>query len=121
MVSCIETIGKECLPEASFGAKENALETLRKIGKTVCLSGDTIGHEVRKQFQGDTCLVDKMLDIAESMTQEERDEVTDTEWSDKLHELVKLSKDRFIYEGLSKLVVVMDGEFSEHDSTTVDE
>jgi hypothetical protein len=48
---------------ASFGTKKSALETLRKIGKTVILSGDTIGHRVRKRFQADGTFGNAMLQI----------------------------------------------------------
>ena len=34
----ISSIRKECLASSSFETKKNALEALRKIGKSLCLS-----------------------------------------------------------------------------------
>jgi type II secretory ATPase GspE/PulE/Tfp pilus assembly ATPase PilB-like protein len=58
----ISTISQKASAQhTSFGTKRSALETLRKIGKTICLSGDTVGHEVRKQFQHESALEDAMI------------------------------------------------------------
>ena len=121
VVDCIESIQNKCPLDASLGTKENALITLRKIGKTVCLGDGVIGREVQKHFQYDTCLEDTMLRIAEGMMPEERDDFMDTEWSDKLGELIDLSKDHIIFEGLSRLISVMDGATSQDDSAAADD
>ena len=47
---CFETIRTPCLKTASFKTKESALETLRKIGKSICLSNGVVGHEIRKDY-----------------------------------------------------------------------
>lgn len=68
----IETIASKTKKESSHATKLSALETLRKIAKTILLSdGDCLGSEVRKSFQSDTCLEDAMLGILESMTDDE--------------------------------------------------
>lgn len=90
---CIKEIGKDATDHASYGTKKNALETLRKIGKTIALADDTIGHEVRKQFQWETCLEKTMLRIAKSMTAEERAKMFTKEFREKLEELEGLAKD----------------------------
>lgn len=72
VVACIEAIGKETHVQGSYGTKLSALETLRKIAKTILLAGDTLGSEVRRQFQHESCLADTMMRIARSMTAEEQ-------------------------------------------------
>ncbi|KAI3319257.1 hypothetical protein HD806DRAFT_509476 [Xylariaceae sp. AK1471] len=70
--SCINAIGEETHPESPYGTKLSALETLRKIAKTVILADDTLGHEVRNEFQHNDCLAVAMLRIVRSMTVEEQ-------------------------------------------------
>ncbi|KAI0438985.1 hypothetical protein F4803DRAFT_532865 [Xylaria telfairii] len=65
---CITAIGKQTLAESSYGTKLSALETLRKIAKTVLLAGDTLGREVRQQFQDENCIADEMLRIVQLMS-----------------------------------------------------
>ena len=67
----IKAIGDEAKPTSSYGTKLHAIETLWKIGKSVVLTGDTLGSEVRKQFQGDRILQDTILSILESMPPDE--------------------------------------------------
>ncbi|KAJ8119647.1 hypothetical protein O1611_g10562 [Lasiodiplodia mahajangana] len=72
VVACINSIGDETHPQSSYGTKLSAIETLRKIAKTILLAEDTLGSEVRKEFQHETCLSDIMLRVAESMSPEEQ-------------------------------------------------
>jgi hypothetical protein len=71
-VNAIADIVSKDLPAAPLGTKQNALETLRRIAKTVILGEDTLGHEVRKHFQNDSTISNLMIRIAESMSPEER-------------------------------------------------
>ncbi|MCJ1235367.1 hypothetical protein MMC14_003335 [Varicellaria rhodocarpa] len=108
---CIETIATGCPPHASFGTKRSALETLRKIGKSICLSGDgnVVGDAVRSTFQWMTQLEDTMYKIAISMTVSERDTLMKTQFKSKLYELEKLGKSDCLYENLSKVIDLMEG------------
>lgn len=72
VANAINDIGTKAKPTSSYGTKLNAIETLRKIGKSVVLTGDTLGSEVRKHFQSDPILQDTILSILESMSPEER-------------------------------------------------
>lgn len=73
IVDIIDQIGEQAKPESSYGTKKSALETLRKIGKTIVLSGyDCLGSEVRKSFAYETCLEDTMYNILGTMTEDER-------------------------------------------------
>lgn len=51
----IRTIHKQASGECSFGTKKSAMETLRKMGKSIALAPSTLGSEVRKHFSHDPC------------------------------------------------------------------
>ncbi|KAF2747854.1 hypothetical protein M011DRAFT_467447 [Sporormia fimetaria CBS 119925] len=109
----IEEIGEQAGAEwASFQTRRSGLETLRKIGKTICLSEDVIGHEVRKEFGSNTDLEDAMFAILERMTPEEREQmcsVVDEKGSfiQKMEELQKLSKSYCILEELPDVISLL--------------
>ncbi|MCJ1282667.1 hypothetical protein MMC26_001992 [Xylographa opegraphella] len=108
--SCIMDIRRMCPAEASYGTKKSALETLRKIGKTGCVSGgDVIGSEVQKGFQWDACLEDTMFGIVQTMTQQERDMIMKGDFGVKLEELVELSKDYCLFETLDEVLALLEG------------
>ncbi|MCJ1432355.1 hypothetical protein MMC27_001711 [Xylographa pallens] len=110
VVGCIKGIRKKCSAGASYGTKKSALETLRKIGKTVCMSGgDVIGSEVQKGFQMDTCLEDTMYGIVQRMTQGERDMVMKGDFGVKMEELVELSKDYCVFGKLDVVLALLEG------------
>lgn len=71
IAGCIESIGSQVSLDSSFGTKLSALETLRKIAKTVLLSTNCLGHEVRKEFQYDACLTTPLRNIAVYMDEDE--------------------------------------------------
>ena len=73
MIACVERIARECAREASLGTKISALETLRKIAKSVCLAGDTLGCEVRKRCRCEACLEEGMLGVVKTVGGEERE------------------------------------------------
>lgn len=117
----IKAIGKAATPHASYGPKKSALETLRKIGKTIALSTGTIGHEVQKQFQWDHYLERTMLQIAKSMTDEEQAKMLTDEFAEKLVELEGLAEDHCIFEKLKDVRLVLSGEQASSDGKTEDE
>lgn len=69
---CVNAIDEMTKDDAPLGTKQNAIETLREIARTVILGEDTVGYEVRKELQNDSHISDVMIRIAESMTPEER-------------------------------------------------
>ena len=109
---CIATIDKECPDHASFGTKKSALETLRKIGKSIVLSGDSdvVGHEVRKNFQCDKQLENTMRKVAMSMTPVERGSIMKTELKNQLYELKDLSSGYYVFERLDEVIAALEGE-----------
>ena len=119
VIECIENIQRECPTFASFATKKNALEVCRKIGKTICLSGDVIGREARGLFQSDDTLERTMAAIAESLTSAERKAVLTDEWYDKLDELINLAGESCIFENLELVLNVLEEE--EHEDAEPDE
>ena len=116
---CIEKIRKGCPKTASFKTKENALETLRKIGKSICLSNGVVGHEIRIFYQGKTSLVSTMLGIAKSLTYEELENLRP--WCDeKLAELQKLAHGYCILEGLNEVIDLWGDEYGDDESSSDD-
>jgi hypothetical protein len=114
----IKAIGKAATAHASYGTKKSALETLRKIGKTIALSTGTVGHEVQKQFQWDNSLEKTMLQIAKSMTEEEQAKMLTDEFEEKLVELEGLAEDHCIFEKLKDVRLVLSGEQASSDGNT---
>ena len=109
---CIKKIRTDCPKTASFNTKENALETLRKIGKSICLSNGIMGHEIRKNYCCGTALVSTLLHIAGSLTLEEKARLRP--WCDeKLVELQGIADAYCIFEDLAKVIDVWGGEEEE--------
>lgn len=113
----IKTIRGGCSWYASFGMKENGLETLRKIGKTICLSGgDVIANEVQQHFQCKSHLEGAMMDIVQSMTIQEQEDLIkragkpEGEWYDKIVDLEVLAQGRCVFDGLADLIAFLDGQ-----------
>lgn len=112
----IESIAaKAGVERASFGTKSYGIQTLRKVGKTICMSGsDVIGHEVQRYFQHDTTLEAAMLDILRVMSAEERERLClendgRSSFLDKMCELDALANDCCVLEGLPEVIREMRG------------
>ena len=89
--------------------KEDALETLRKIGKSICCSNGFVGREIRKGYQYDEALESTMLEIGESLTYEESERLRP--WrDDKLVELQRNADGCCIFEGLGKVIQLWGGD-----------
>ena len=96
---------------SELGTKKNGLEICRKIGKSIALSsGDVVAHEVRKDFQYETTVEDTMRRIAKSLSAEERARIMEDGWRAKLEELIELSLDYRIFDGLPKALAVTNGK-----------
>lgn len=120
---CFEEIQRDCSENASFKTKENALETLRKIGKSICLSVGVIPREIRKDYRFGGELVPVMLRIAESLTEEEAERLRP--WcEDKLVELQGIASGHGIFEGLGEVIDLWgwdeEGEGEDEDAGSGD-
>ncbi|KAI9694248.1 MAG: hypothetical protein M1820_009106 [Bogoriella megaspora] len=110
VTDAIQSIRGSSKSHTSFGTRESALVTLRKIGKSVILARDVLGAEVRKNFQCDDCFVSAMFSIAENMSPEDRQNIRNLdggEFVDKLEELVGLAKGKCIWEDLHEVLDVL--------------
>lgn len=108
----IHKIRDGCPSYASFGTKKSGLETLRKIGKSICLGHDEIGKQIRMKFQYDKTLERIMRDILKSMTNAERQQVAksggDPTFMEKVVELNKLAGQSSIFEDLPHVVLILE-------------
>ncbi|KAL1387635.1 hypothetical protein HDK64DRAFT_118160 [Phyllosticta capitalensis] len=99
----VRNIAKEAQQPSSFETRANAISTLRKIGKSVALNGDQIGHEV-KQSLLPIYFDDAFLELVNSFSTEEKRRV---KWrmEEELEELISLNEDLFpsLQEGLAIL------------------
>lgn len=117
----IKQICKDAPAHSSFGTKKSALVTLRKIGKSVALSGgDTMGSEVRQTLEQDKSMEKAMLKIVDGMTESEKETMSrDSEWILKMKELKKLGSDQDLFTGLDrvlrKLGAISSGEVDESE------
>ena len=123
VVQTIKNIRERCPRYASFGTKRNGLETLRKIGKSICLSdNDVLGHEVRKHFQSNQDITDAMIFILQSMPDDELDKIAESEWWAKLEELIKLADDYCLFAGtLHEVSSLLEGEESSDEEEDASE
>jgi hypothetical protein len=123
IVEDIGEIASQAGSVASDETRRNALEGLRKIGKTVCVStGDTLAHEVKKHFQGGSQMTDAMLAVVHAMSDQQRLYVRDSwkpdgarQFIDTLDELVSLSQEECIFDDLESVLVALDGEYEASD------
>ncbi|KAL8868264.1 MAG: hypothetical protein Q9174_005103 [Haloplaca sp. 1 TL-2023] len=121
VIAKINDIANRCPQHASYGTKFNALESLRKIGKVVCMSDSSeLMREVRKEFSSDGSLEDTMLQILEGMNQEEFDRildeyVDDVAWKDKVEELADMAADWGIFDGLNAVVELLSNNDDQDD------
>ncbi|KAJ5632090.1 hypothetical protein N7490_008429 [Penicillium lividum] len=104
--STISHISEQCAEYPTDRNRFNGLAALRKIGKIIGLSSNTVlGLEVLKQFESDPCLENAMHDIVYEMSTQEREAVTKTPLWEKLGELEELEKDgRCIFRGIAEVL-----------------
>ena len=101
--ACFESIERRCPEYANFETRKSALETLRKIAKSICLSSGIVPHEVKKDYQYGGSLVPVVLKIAKSLTGEEIEKLRP--WcSDKLVELQGIATSNGIFEDLASVI-----------------
>lgn len=121
---CIREINTQTKANSPLGTKQSALETMRKILKTMLLGEDTLGHEVRKELQWDAEIPNAMKRILESMSAEDRIRVgsaADAKGSlaEKI-QWVRDEADAYCLEGLSGLGRVLELMGADVDETSED-
>ncbi|KEQ63446.1 uncharacterized protein M437DRAFT_46444 [Aureobasidium melanogenum CBS 110374] len=68
----ISSVATQVQRESSLVTKKNALETLRKIGRSVCLATGGVGERVKNVLGSDKMFVDAMIKVADSFTEDDR-------------------------------------------------
>ena len=90
---------------SNFATKRSALETLRKIGKTICLSTSDTGDDVAEAFIDSSELDSAMVNILKTMQQEEKAmmaDAADGQYLEKLDELERLGDECEIFDGVKR-------------------
>ena len=102
----ISTIAESSPAHASFGTKKSALVNLRKIGKSVAMAGPSeMAKQVRQDMGVSQTLEDAMLEIVGGMKDYEKQQMReDTDWVEKMEELIGLAKGRFFFESLGDVL-----------------
>lgn len=108
---------------ASFGTRQNGLEVLRKMAKSITLSSGALAHEVHMHFQWDKTLVNGMYQIGEAMSVDERMEMLCWDdgrgsWEHKLIELIGLTRGQCLFEGLKDVLELLRDEEGEEENET---
>ena len=125
-MECITSIEEQAHSDTSYGAKKSVLETLRKIGKIICLGPSTLGSEVIKQMAYDTTLTDATISILESMTVDERLHLAGSrdekrEFYTKVVELATEAEGHCMFEDLARVLELLDGKGEDEDDDDEDE
>ena len=101
--TCLQTIREKCPKNACFETKKDALEALRKVGKSICLSQGVIAREIRSAGTVEWLLVTIMLEVVESLKAGEIEKLK--LWcEDKLVKLKNLRGREAIFTGLREIL-----------------
>lgn len=101
----IEAVRTGCGVTGSYETKVNAVESLRRIGMVICTNrSDVLSREIIKAFKSDTILEETMLAIVQGMTHDERGKLLKDAWLMKLWQLIVLSADHHMMDGLGDVL-----------------
>ncbi|PYI04635.1 hypothetical protein BO78DRAFT_420378 [Aspergillus sclerotiicarbonarius CBS 121057] len=126
IIDTIERITEQCGPSANLQTRYNGLSVLRKIGKSIALSYDTLAHEVRKRFQWDTTMEDSMMKIIGAMEPQERlaiyrDNTSPEALWPKLLELGKLAEGYCVFKGFPEVLDLLQGDEDPEEPAELDD
>lgn len=68
----IRSVASQVHRRSTLTTKKNALEALRKIGRSVCLATGVVGETAKAVLGSDKTFVDAILKVAESFTEDDR-------------------------------------------------
>lgn len=109
VVEIINSIPKEaCAPHIPWAIRSSALKSLVQIGNLIINVNDTLGHEVRKLFGGDTALEDAMLQIVDVLKVEEHGLMGQA--SDHIKNLMDLGAGYGLFTELAEVLDVLSGK-----------
>lgn len=102
----------------TLATKKSALETMRKIFETTCLSGGHTAHEVRKNCYG---WGGKLLEVLDVCSDDELDALVDDELLDKFDGVVDLAMDLGILYELQEGLDILEGNYDTDDEMNEDD
>lgn len=101
----ISSVATQVQRESSLITKKNALDTLRKIGRSICLATGVVGERVKDVLGSDKMFVDAMIRVADSFTEDDRRTLwaggSGTEIVNRLEQLDELRRCYRVFDGLS--------------------
>ncbi|KAG9561365.1 hypothetical protein KCU71_g7946, partial [Aureobasidium melanogenum] len=110
----ISSVATQVRRESSIVTKKNALETLRKIGRSVCLATDVVGERVKDVLGSDKMFVDAMIKVADSFTEDDRRTLwaggSGTEIVKRLEQLDELRRCYRVFDGLDVVLRLLKRE-----------
>lgn len=110
----IRSVASQVHRQSTLTTKKNALEALRKIGRSVCLATDVVGETVKAALGSDKTFVDAIVKVAESFTEDDRRTLwaggSGTEIVKRLDQLDDLRRCYRIFEGFEVVLEVLKRE-----------
>ncbi|KAI4841719.1 hypothetical protein E4T44_07723 [Aureobasidium sp. EXF-8845] len=110
----IHTITSQVHKSSSLTTKKNALETLRKIGRSVCLATGVVGETVKEVLSANTIFVDAIVQVAECFTEDDRRILwaggSGMEIVKRLDQLDELRRCYCVFEGFENVLEVLKRE-----------
>jgi hypothetical protein len=110
----IHTVASQVSRQSSLTTKKNALETLRKIGRSVCLATGTVGETVKEVLGSDKIFVDAIVRVADSFTEDDRRILwaggSGTEIVKRLDQLDELRRCYCVFEGFDVVLGLLKRE-----------
>jgi hypothetical protein len=110
----IHTIASQVQRHSSLTTKKNALETLRKIGRSVCLATGVVGETVKEVLGADAIFVDAIVQVANCFTEDDRRVLwaggSGTEIVKRLDQLDELRRCYRVFDGFEVVLEVLKRE-----------
>jgi hypothetical protein len=110
----IHTVASQVSRQSSLTTKKNALGTLRKIGRSVCLATGTVGETVKEILGCDKIFVDAVVKVADSFTEDDRRILwaggSGTEIVKRLDQLDELRRCYRVFEGFDVVLGLLKRE-----------
>lgn len=75
VMDMVDLIGRKTPKNSPYQTKKSALETIRKTCKSLLLTGECVGKQIRLDFAHDATVPEVMMEILQDMTPEERVQV----------------------------------------------
>lgn len=113
----IETIAQQIHPSSSLATKKNALETLRKIGRNICMAPGATGAKAREILGNDGSFVGAVMGVVQKLTRHDRRTLwaggSGAEIVKRFEQLDELRRCHGVFEGFEGVIWVLKKEEDE--------